>query len=712
MPVYNQSRSRIVQIIFLAVFVIILGQLLHLQLFSSSYRMQAESNARYRKVIYPDRGIVYDRRHKAVLGNTIMYDLVVTPGEIKGTDTVALCKILGIDTSEFRKRIITAIIKNSRNKPSVFEPLLTPELYAKLFENMYKFRGFILSDRPVRDYPYAAAANILGYLGEVDTGFLRRHKDDGYEMGDYAGMTGLERTYEKVLMGTRGINYLTRDNLSRIQGSYENGNFDTAAIAGQSLYSSLDIELQELGEKLMGNKVGSIVAIDPQTGGILAMVSSPTYNPNLLTGSQRRKHFSELYSDPRLPLINRAVNGMYSPGSTFKTVVGIIGLTEDVIDPSFTITCNGAFYGCGTGKPKCLDRGTFDLRGAIAVSDNSYFATVFKRLIDQPRYGTADSSLSVFNRYAYSLGLGKKLGIDIPSEKSGNIPTPAYYRKIFGPRWVSCNIISNAIGQGEVQTTVAQLANVMALIANKGWYYTPHLIDSIEGGDRYNLLKDYKQKHTIPHITADAFNAIHDGMQGVMDYGTGRWAQVPGVVVCGKTGTVENYLRGVKQKDHAFFGAFAPRDNPRIAIAVMCENAGFGATSAAPIASLMIEKYLKDSIAGKERQAKVEEIAKMNLIPERMRRAMDSLNRLHRTKDSIARTRDSLKNLKLQREMNDTLTLEDPNLMDSGEIKEAPAEDQAPGKKDSLPKKVQPKQPAVLPPNQRKSVPAVKPRTT
>lgn len=709
MPVYNQSRSRIVQIIFIIVFIIILGQLLHLQFFSSSYRMQAENNARYRKVIYPDRGIVYDRRHKAVLGNTIMYDLVVTPGEIKGTDTLAMCKILGIDTAEFRKRIVTAIIKNSTYKPSVFEPLLTPELFARLNENMYKFPGFILSDRPVRDYPYAAAANILGYLGEVDTSFLRRHKEEGYEMGDYAGMTGIERTYEKVLMGQRGISYQTRDNRSRIQGAYENGRYDTAAIAGKSLYSSLDIELQELGEKLMGNKVGSIVAIDPRTGGILCMVSSPTYNPNLLTGSQRRKHFSELYQDPRLPLINRAVNGMYSPGSTFKTVVGIIGLTEGVIDENFTISCGGAFYGCGTGKPKCLDKGTFNLTSAIAHSDNTYFATVFKRIIDQPRYGTADSSLKVFNKYAYSFGLGKKLGVDIPSEKPGNIPTSPYYKKIFGPRWVSCNIISNSIGQGEVQTTITQLANVMALIANKGWYYTPHLIDSIEEGDQFHLLRDFTQKHTVNHVPDRVFESVHNGMQGVMEYGTGAAAQVPGVIVCGKTGTVENYLRGVKQKDHAFFGAFAPRDNPRIAIAVMCENAGFGASSAAPIASLMIEKYLKDSISGKERKDKVEAIAKLNLIPERMRRAMDSLSRINRAKDSIARNKDSLKTLKA---LNDTLTLEEPNELDSANIRQAPPESSAPVRKDSAPKKIQQSPPAVLPSEKRSKSKPVTPRTT
>jgi penicillin-binding protein 2 len=698
MPVYNQSRSRVVQIIFVVVFLVILGQLLHLQIFSSTYRMQAESNARFRKVIYPDRGIIYDRKRKAILENTIMYDLVVTPGEIKGTDTATLCKILGIDSLEFRKRIVSLIIKNTSYKPSVFEPLLTPELYARLNENMYKFPGFILSDRPVRDYPFAAAANIMGYLGEVDTSFLRRHKEEGYEMGDYAGMTGLERTYERVLMGQRGIKYSIRDNRSRIQGSYENGAYDTAAVAGKSLYSSIDIELQELGEKLMGNKVGSIVAIDPRTGGVLCMVSSPTYNPNLLTGNQRRKHFSELFTDPRLPLINRAVSLKYSPGSTFKTVVGIIGLTEGVIDERFTISCSGAFYGCGNGRPKCLDKGTFNLTSAIAHSDNTYFATVFKRIIDQQRYGNADSSLKVFNKYAYSFGLGHPLGIDIPSESSGNIPTSQYYKKIFGPKWVSCNIISNAIGQGEVQTTISQLANVMTLIANKGWYYTPHIIDSIEGGDSFELLKPYKVKHMGADIPDTVFEAVHNGMQGVMEYGTGAAAKVPGVVVCGKTGTVENYLSGVKQKDHAFFGAFAPRDNPRIAIAVMCENAGFGSSSAAPIASLMIEKYLKDSISGKERKDKAEAIAKLNLIPERMRRAMDSLSRLKRTKDSLSL-------LKAQKAMNDTLEmLPDAESTAAPQLNEA-TEGNAPAKDTGKKRLQQP--PAVLPAEKRKPKPQI-----
>jgi penicillin-binding protein 2 len=446
-------------------------------------------------------------------------------------------------------------------------------------------------------------------------------------------MTGLERSYEKVLMGQRGVKRYIRDNHNRIQGSYENGAFDTSAVAGKNLYLSLDVELQQLGEKLMTNKVGSIVAIDPRTGGILCMVSSPTYNPNLLTGSERSKNFSQLYADPRLPLINRAVNATYSPGSTFKTMVGIVALTEGAIDDRMTVSCSGAYYGCGR-RMGCHAPGTFNVRGAISHSCNSYFAVAYRKIIDQPKFGSNDSALSNFNKYTYSFGLGNKLGVDIPSEQKGNIPIPSYYDKIFGPRWVSCNIISNAIGQGEVQTTLTQLANVMAIIANKGWYYTPHLVDSMEGGDEFSLLDAYKTKHQTLNIPDSVFEIVHDGMQGTMEFGTGAAAKVPGIVVCGKTGTVENSYRGVKQKDHAFFGAFAPRDNPRIAIAVICENAGFGAQSSAPIASLMIEKYLKDSIPEQDRKDLVESISKENLIPQRMHQAMQTMDSLRRA-DSL-----------------------------------------------------------------------------
>ncbi|PZX60827.1 penicillin-binding protein 2 [Hydrotalea sandarakina] len=643
MPVFNQSRSRVIQILFGVVFIIIAAQLVNLQVFSKKYKLQAENNAIYRKVIYPDRGIIFDRKKRSLLENSIMFDLVVTPSEARGIDTLALCNLLEIDTAEYKKRMRDIIFKNTSVRPSVFEPLLSQELYARLSENIYKFPGFELSERSVRSYPLHIGANFLGYTAEVNPAFLAKHKDEGYEMGDYTGMTGLERTYEKVLMGQRGIKRYIKDNRSRIQGSYENGLFDTAAIAGKNLYLSLDAQLQALGEKLMTNKVGSIVAIDPKTGGILCMVSAPSYDPNYLTGSERSKHFNKLYKDPRLPLLNRAIYTTYSPGSTFKTVVGIIGLSEGVINERFSVVCNGAFWGCGNGRPKCLDKGTFNLTTAIAHSDNTYFATVYKRILDQPRYGGADSALKVFNTYAYTFGLGHKLGIDLPGEQPGNLPVSSYYRKIFGKNWNSCNVISNAIGQGEVSTTVLQLANVMATIANKGWYYTPHMVDSIEGNEFDDLLVRFKEKHfTDREIPDSVYDAVQNGMQGVMEYGTGAAAQVPGIVVCGKTGTVQNYYHGVAQKDHAFFGAFAPRNNPKIAIAVLCENAGFGAQSAAPIASLMIEQYLKDSIPEPDRKQKVEEIAKLNLIPARMRAEMNRLDSIKMKKEEEEQNRQNI----------------------------------------------------------------------
>jgi penicillin-binding protein 2 len=615
--------------------IVIIARLLSLQLFSSKYKILAEDQGTFRKVVYPDRGLIFDRKGKAILQNTIIYDLMVVPSKIKGTDTATLCNILGIDTAEFRKRIITAIIRNRSYRPSVFESMLSDEKMAKINENLFRFApGYYLQERPVRDYPYDAGGNILGYLSEVDTTFLRKHEGEGYVSGDYAGKTGLELSYEKVLMGQRGIEYLKRDNKNRITGKLENGLYDTAAVSGQNLYTSLDIDLQEFGEELMENKVGAIVAIDPQTGGILAMVSSPTYKPRLLTGSERKKHYVELLLDPRIPFLNRTIGAYYAPGSTFKTLQGLVGLQEGVIDANTTFSCNGAFYGCG--KPmRCLDPGVWALKGAITHSCNTYFAYVMQRVINNPKYLNVDSSLNTWARYMNAFGLGQKLGVDLPFEKAGRIPTAATYNKIYGKgRWNFCTFRSVSIGQGEVETTPLQVANEMAYIANKGWYITPHVVDSIDGGDKYGLLEPYKIKHTAVHIPDSLFEAVHDGMQGVMESGTGRHAKVPGIVVCGKTGTVENSYKGVKQKDHAFFAAFAPRDNPKIAIAVICENAGFGSSSAAPIASLMIEKYLKDSIEGKVRKEKSEQIKKMNLMPPRLVQAL-------RTHDSMMHKRDS-----------------------------------------------------------------------
>lgn len=655
MPVFNNNRSRIIQVVFVVIFSIMLLQLINLQLISREYRRQAMNNAVVRNVIYPNRGIIYDRKGKSLLENQTMYDLMVTPIELKGLDTIAFCNILGIDIIEFKKRITKVINKTgNRSKQGVFMPLLTQELYAKLLENQYRLPGFVLQDRSVRSYPFNAAGNVLGYVAEVDTNFLKKHKEEGYEMGDYAGMTGLERSYERVLMGNRGVKYLIRDKNSRNLGSYENGEYDTTAIAGKNLYSSIDVELQKLGEKLMSNKVGSIVAINPKTGGILCMVSAPTYNPNYLTGPDRRKHFNELFTDPRKALQNRPISNMYSPGSTFKTFVGIVGMNEGLINDKFSVGCGGAYYGCS--RMGCHATGTFTLKNGIAESCNSYFATVFRKILDSDKYPSRDSALNKFNEYAYSFGMGAKLNIDLPSEKRGNIPTSNYYRKMHGNKWQSCNIVSNSIGQGEVTTTLVQLANVMAIIANKGHYYTPHLIDSIEGGDEFEMLKEFQTKHKTLNVVDSVFTDVHAGMQATVDYGTASSVKIPGIVMCGKTGTVENALKGKKQKDHAFFGGFAPRDNPKIAIAVMCENAGYGATSAAPIASLLIEKYLKDTIEGKDRQDDIERISNMKLIPSYMQREIDSLAKI---KQAYA---DSLRELEMDKENTESQEIDETKL--------------------------------------------------
>jgi len=657
MSVFNQSRSRIIRLIFLLAFVVIIAQLFYLQVVSGKFSQMADDNAILRKTIYPPRGLVLDRSKQAILNNTLTFDLMVTPSLAKGIDITFFCRLMEIDTVEYRKRIVNAIIKNKSFRPSVFEASLPPQKYARIQENIWRFQnGFYIQERPIRSYPFDAAANIVGYIGEVDTNYLKKHSEEGYVSGDYAGMTGLEASYEKVLMGERGMQVLIKDNFNRIQGSYEKGAMDVEAVAGNNLYTSLDIELQKFGEELMSNKVGSIVAIDPKTGGIIAMVSSPTYNPNFLTGTERRQHFSELYTDPRLPLLNRAVNASYAPGSTFKTLQALVGLGEGVITTKTTFSCSGAFYGCGSGKPMgCLDPGTYYLKTAITHSCNTYFANVMQRVINNPKYPNVDSSLRVWDNYMSAFGMGHRLGVDVPTEQKGNIPTPEYFNnpKRFGPgKWGFCSFRSVSIGQGEVTATPLQVANEMAFIANKGWYYIPHIVDSIDGGDKFGLLDKYKQK-VIPINLADSiYEAVHDGMQGVMEIGTGRGSKIPGIVVCGKTGTVENYanIKGqlVKQPNHSFFCAFAPRENPKIAIMCVVENSGrYGGTYAGPIVSLMIEKYINDTIAA-NRKALAERMTNINLIPPLMKQKMQAKDSLQK-----ARALNEMKNIK------DTLQTED-----------------------------------------------------
>jgi len=616
MSMYNSNRGGIIQIIIGVIFFFIIAQLISLQIFSSKYVLAANNNAIFRKIIYPDRGIIYDRKKRALLENTISYDLVVIPNEAKGVDTATLCAILKIDKAAYTKRMVEVIVKNSRVKIGVFEPFLSAELYAQLTENLYRFPGFSLSERSIRSYPYNTAAHVLGYVAEVDVNFLQKHGEEGYEMGDYAGMTGLEKQYESILMGQRGVKRYLRDNKGKIQGAFEKGQFDTLAIAGRNLYTSMDEEVQQLAEKLLQHKIGSVVALNPKTGSVIAMASSPGYNPNLLTGNQRRKTIGRLLTDTARPIYNRAIKGQYPPGSTFKPLGALIALDEGLITPSFGYNCFGLYTSCGDPR-KCEHHNAghaANLQLALANSCNSYFLQVFRMAIDNPKYHNAKLGYLKWKEYMNSFGLGRKLGIDLPSENRANIPDTAQYNKDFGGAkyWNSCYMLTLGIGQDRMTSTPLQLANAMAFIANKGYYFTPHFIDSVEEEDDRDkeLLVNFRTKQEVTKIPTEYFDIIKEGMHGVTVFGTAAFIKVPGHEFCAKTGTAQN----PHGKNHSLFVCFAPKDNPTIAVAVVVENAGFGATWAGPIAGLVMEEYLNDTLT-KESKTKVDYLSNVDLMP-------------------------------------------------------------------------------------------------
>lgn len=623
MPVFNQSRSRIIKLIFLVAFFAILAQLFNLQIISDKYRKLAMDNAIYPKIVYPERGIIYDRKGKAILNNAYMYDLMVTPAEVKGIDTLEFCRMIGIDEPEFKKRIVDAIIKNTSVRPTIFDDLLTPELQARFEENSWRFPGFVLVQRPVRVYPFNSAAHIMGYISEVSPKQIEK-SGNYYRMGDYIGQSGLESYYEKVLMGQRGVQYLIKDNKNRLVGSFENGEFDTSAIAGRGLKTHIDIELQQLAEKLMTNKVGAIVALDPKTGGILTMVSGPNFNPNDLTGPEKNKNYAKLVLDVSAPLLNRAIKGLYPPGSTFKPVGALVALNEGVIDPNYGYPCFGRYNGCGIGKPACTHSGgghAANLRLSIANSCNAYYAHVFRLTVDNPKYKNVKDGYQKWHDYMNAFGLGVRSGIDLPSEDKGNIPDTARYNREYRNQWNSCTNLTLGIGQDMMLSTPLQLANAMAIIANKGFYYTPHFVEKIENETENDtsFLSRYRTKHEVlTHITDTAYQSVINGMHDVVEHGTARIAKIPGIEVCAKTGTAQVFRildkRRVELPNNSMFVAFAPKENPRIAIAVVVENAGYGATWAGPIARILMEKYLNDTIQ-ETSKADVERIANTNKMP-------------------------------------------------------------------------------------------------
>ena len=623
MPVFNQSRSYIIRLIFIVAFLVILAQLFNLQVFSSKYQIMAQQNALLRKTVYPARGIVFDRHNRPIVKNTLMYDLMVTPSEVRGVDTAYLCKLLEIDTAEFNRRIVTAIVKNGSARPSAFQDLLTPEKYARLDENMWRFgNGFFLQERPVRNYPFNAGAHFMGYIGEVDSGIIAR-SGGFYQPGDYVGRTGLEAHYEKVLMGQRGIQVLIKDNKNRVKGSYANGQMDQPAIAGRALHTYVDAELQQLAEKLLTNKVGAIVAIEPKTGGIIAMASGPTFSPNDLTGANFKKTYSKFVLDVSRPLFNRAIKGQYPAGSTYKPVAALIGLDEGVINPRSSIGCTGAYYGCA--RPvKCTEKWqghAASLRLAIAHSCNSFFSMTYRLTVDNPKLGGVKAGYAKWKEYVNAFGYGHQLGVDLPSEDKGNIPDTSVYNKEYHNSWNSCTNVTLGIGQDKMTVTPLQIANAMSIIANKGYYYTPHLVKSIDGENADDtLLNKFRVQHRIPvHIPDTLYNLVIEGMHDVTLVGTAAAIpKIPCIDICAKTGTAENKIildgRVLQLKDHSVFACFAPKDDPKIAIAVIVENGGFGSTWAGPMAYLMIEKYLTDSLRA-DRKTEVERISSTNLMP-------------------------------------------------------------------------------------------------
>ncbi len=596
------ERKYIVSGFFIVVALIYIIRLFYIQIIDEKYKKYAENNAFRYRTEYPVRGYIYDRNGKLLVQNALSYDLLVTPKMVKNCDTVSLCEVLDITRAEFLKRIKKACqAPNSPRKESIFEKQLSAKVYAALQEKLYRFKGFDVQARTVRKYPRPIAAHLLGYIGEVSK--EKAAKDPYYKEGDYVGVSGIERSYEEELRGKKGTQIVMVDVHNKTKGRYMDGLYDTLAIPGKALFSSIDMDLQEYGEKLLHGKKGSIVAIEPSTGEILCLISSPGYDPNLLVGGKERsKNFTKLYYDTiNMPLFNRALTAMYPPGSTFKLIDALIAQNDGVIDRSTVFPCHGGYPPMG-GHPKCHPHASTDLPGSIATSCNSYYSYVFTRIVDQKKYPNFVDGYNHWRDNVRSFGPGTKLGTDLPYDKPGNVPSVEYYNKVFGKNhWRSNTVVSLGIGQAELLLVPLQMANVVSIVANRGFYYIPHCIKGV--GVEKHLDKKFQEKHYVSVQNQTAYLNVIDGMQKCFDAGTATASKIPGIVACGKTGTAEN----PHGKDHAVFLAFAPRDNPKIAMVCFIENAGFGGTWSAPIVSLMIEKYLTGKITRPEMEKRMME---------------------------------------------------------------------------------------------------------
>ena len=573
----------------------ILLKLFGIQVLDDSYKLSADNNVIKALTLYPERGYIYDRNGTLLVTNQRAYDLMVTPRHVKGMDTLELCNIIAIDKAYFDKQFSRAR-KYSRHRASVFVKEIAKKTAAELQEKLYKFPGFYLQERTMREYPQHSAAHILGYVSQVPDYVLK--KKNYYKKNDNYGMSGVENSYEKELRGTQGVQYLIRDVWNRSKGKFENGKYDSLAVNGKDLELSIDIQLQEYAEQLMLNKKGAIVAIEPATGEILTLVSSPFYDPNLLIGRSRSPNFNRMYKDQDKPLFDRSLLAEYPPGSTFKLLNALVGLQEEVIYSGTRFSCDEGWRFSAKLKVGChAHRSPLNLVESITQSCNAYYCNTFRRIVE--KYPTAAEGYDNWRNHILSFGLGNFLNNDLYNGRKGRVPSVEFYNKQYGERrWKAPTVISLAIGQDALVVSPIQMANMCAAIANRGHYYTPHIVRKIAG----EFLND--STYTIPKYTSvdkKHFNTVIDGMERVFTskHGTAKTARLKGIEVCGKTGTAEN----PHGDDHSIFIAFAPKESPQIAIAVYVENGGWGSTWAAPIASLMIEKYLTGKVSNTKQEA-------------------------------------------------------------------------------------------------------------
>lgn len=602
------SRRFIIQFMIVLVALIFITKLFFIQVMNDDYKLEAQNNTVLRQIEHPLRGMIYDRHGKLIVANIPVFDLVVVPKEFKLKDTAAFCRDFAISKEELVDKLKKAR-EFSWVKPSLLIKHILPEQFADLQDKINNYTGIYADARAVRDYPHRNMANALGYVKEVDKNVLAKDSSNYYQQSDLIGKTGIEAVYEKELRGRRGVKYSMVDVKRIIKGSFQNGKFDTLPLVGEELVSSIDLELQQYGEMLMQNKIGSVVAIEPSTGEILSMISTPSYDPNLLTGSGKdvSQHYAELVDNEYKPLFSRPTMALYPPGSIIKLVQCLIGLEEGVIDSVQTsIPCVQDVVKCHNHKSP------LNVKGSIQNSCNPFYYRVFNRIIrrGESEINSEDTrkGLANWRKHMVSFGLGNKLQTDLDNEKGGNIPSVEYYDKRFrNQKWRFGNIYSLSIGQGEMGVIPLQMANVAAIMANRGYYYTPHIIKGI-GKDKF-LDPRFKIKHQTT-VREAHFNTVVDAMEKVVSAGTARKAFIKDITICGKTGTAQN----PHGEDHSVFVAFAPRNNPKIAIAVYVENAGFGGVWAAPIASLMIEKYIRRYIADDKRKAMEKDVAAKNFM--------------------------------------------------------------------------------------------------